>query len=95
VQFLNTVRRVELRQQFQHSAGNIAGHDYQRFASTYFTREDERGGSQLGRLLAEWLRSAEAVFTEEMRGVLRELIGALQRETCHVYGSQPRGLRAG
>jgi hypothetical protein len=64
VQLFNTVRRVELRQQFKDSAGNIAGHDYQRFISAYLAREEERGGSQLGRLLAEWLRLAETVLTE-------------------------------
>ena len=87
MQLLNTFRRVELRQHFEDSAGNVAGHDYQRFSSAYLAHEDERGSSQLGRLFAEWLRPAEAVLTEEIRGLFGELIGTFQRETCHSYGS--------
>jgi hypothetical protein len=37
--------------------------------------------SQLGRLLAERLRPAQTVLTEEIRGLFSELICALQRKT--------------
>jgi len=88
VQLLNTVRRVEqLRQQFKDSAGNIAGHHYQRFASAYLAREDKRGSSKLGRLLAERLQPTEAMLTDEIRGLLSKVIGTFQRETCHSCGS--------
>jgi hypothetical protein len=55
---------VGLRQRFQDSARNIAGQDYQRFTSVHLAREEERGGSQLRRLLVKWLWPAETVLTE-------------------------------
>jgi hypothetical protein len=87
VQLLDTVSRVELRQQFKDGVGNISGQDYPLFASVHLAREEERGGSQLGRLLVEWLRPTEAVGTEKMGGLFDEFIGAFQRKTCHIYGS--------
>jgi hypothetical protein len=87
VQLLDTVSRVELRQQFKDGVGNVARQDYQRFASVHLARKKKRGGSQLGRLLVEWLRPTRAVRTEETEGLFGEFIGAFQRKTCHIYGS--------
>jgi hypothetical protein len=91
VQLLDTLSRVEMRQEFKDGGGNIAGQDYHRFAPVHLAREEERGGSQLGRLLVEWLWPTEAVRAEEIGGLFGEFIGAFQRKTCHIYGSQPRG----
>lgn len=87
VQLLDTFSRVELRQQFKDGLGHISGQDYLLFASVHLAREEERGGSQLGRLFVEWLRPTEAVGTEEIGGLFGEFIGASQRKTCHIYGS--------